>query len=144
MKNKDYRAFKLLPLVSLIAVIFPAHSQAIPEDPNVIPTIVVTGTRATGRLAADSVQPVDVITGEQLSNLGTTDLAGALNKVLASVSVPRPHNTVGSEAVRPLVMRGLAPDQVLVLVNGKRRNPGAFLNTGGALGRGTNPIDLAA
>jgi len=143
MTRKSTLALRALPL-SIASIFLPAHAQSSFEDTEVIPTVVVTGTRTAGRLAADSVQPVDVISSEQLENLGTSDLAGALNKLLASVSVPRPHNTVGSESVRPLVMRGLAPDQVLVLVNGKRRNQGAFLNTGGALGRGTNPIDLAA
>lgn len=144
MTRKTSLALRALPLLGIATIAIPAYSQLAVDDSDLMPTVVVTGTRATGRLAVDSLQPVDVIRADQLTNLGTTDLAGALNKLIASVSVPRPHNTVGSEAVRPLVMRGLAPDQVLVLVNGKRRTQGAFLNTGGALGRGTNPIDLAA
>lgn len=138
-------ALRAFPLLGLATLAVPFHSPALAaESADKLSTVVVTGTRVSGRQAADAVQPIDVISGEQLSSQGTSDLAGALNKLLASVSVPRPHNTVGGEAVRPLVMRGLAPDQALVLVNGKRRNGGAFLNTGGALGRGTNPIDLAA
>ncbi|MET0266771.1 MAG: TonB-dependent receptor [Duganella sp.] len=150
-------ALRVLPLLGVVAITTPFAAAApatvaveagaasgADAEVGAVAAIVVTGTRAGGRLADDTIQAVDVISSEQLASLGTADVAGALNRLLASVSVPRPHNTVGSEAVRPLVMRGLAPDQVLVLVNGKRRNQGAFLNTGGALGRGTNPTDLAA
>lgn len=146
MRKRSYAsALRALPLFGLSGLAFAVQAQTpTGATANALDTVVVTGTRATGKLASEALQPIDVITAEQLSSQGTADLAGALNKLLPSISVPRPHNTVGSEAVRPLVMRGLAPDQVLVLVNGKRRNGGAFLNTGGALGRGTNPTDLGA
>jgi iron complex outermembrane receptor protein len=121
-----------------------AQSSTTGAGPEVIDTVIVTGTRATGRVATESVSPVDVITADKLQSLGVSDLGVALSKLLPSISTPRPHNTVGSEAVKPVVLRGLAPDQVLVLIDGKRRNSGAFLNTGGALGRGTSPVDLGA
>ncbi|MCK9815381.1 TonB-dependent receptor [Pseudomonas sp. MAFF 302046] len=145
MRKEPFYTFALgaLPLLGLTELAF-AVQPGSETATTALDTVVVTGTRTTGTRASESLQPIDIITSEQLSSQGTADLAGALNKLLPSISVPRPHNTVGSEAVRPLVMRGLAPDQVLVLVNGKRRNNGAFLNTGGALGRGTNPTDLGA
>lgn len=136
-------ALGAIPLFALTDLAYAVQPQD-PTSISALDTVVVTGTRTTGTRASEALQPIDIITAEQLSSQGTADLAGALNKLLPSISVPRPHNTVGGEVVRPLVMRGLAPDQVLVLVNGKRRNAGAFLNTGGALGRGTNPVDLAA
>lgn len=121
-----------------------AGSQATADNPQVLDTVIVTGTRTAGRRALESVSPVDVISAEKLQSLGVSDVGVALSKLLPSFSTPRPHNTVGSEAVKPVVLRGLSPDQVLVLVDGKRRHGGAFLNTGGALGRGTSPVDLGA
>src|SRR5690606_35897197 len=61
-----------------------------------------------------------------------------------SLNFPRPAITDGTSAIRPAQLRGLAPDQVLVLVNGKRRHTTALLNVNGTQGRGSSPVDLNA
>ena len=71
-------------------------------------------------------------------------LATALSRALPSLNFPRPAITDGTDAVRPAQLRGLAPDQVLVLVNGKRRHTTALINLNGSQGRGSSPVDLNA
>ena len=113
------------------------------EDTTSVDEIVVTGTRAVGRSRLDSIAPVDVITNETLSRQGTgTELAAALAATAPSINFPRPAISDGSDHVRPATLRGLAPDQTLVLINGQRGHVGALINVNGALGRGSTAFDL--
>jgi iron complex outermembrane receptor protein len=114
------------------------------QDPGALDTIVVTGTRTSNRTLAESSSPIDVITPQALQATGTPELAAALSRTLPSLNFPRPAITDGTDAVRPAQLRGLAPDQVLVLVNGKRRHTTALINLNGSQGRGSSPADLNA
>ncbi|AZE05712.1 TonB-dependent receptor plug domain-containing protein [Pseudomonas chlororaphis] len=107
-------------------------------------TVIVTGTRAQERTASASLSPIDVIAGESLRSSGSSELATVLAKLIPSINFPRPSLVDGAELTRPAQLRGLSPDQVLVLVNGKRRHTSAFVNLGGAVGRGSAPADLNA
>ncbi|WP_097303948.1 TonB-dependent receptor plug domain-containing protein [Pseudomonas chlororaphis] len=117
------------------------------EDSNTaarLDTVIVTGTRAQERTASASLSPIDVISGESLRSSGSSELATVLAKLIPSINFPRPSLVDGAELTRPAQLRGLSPDQVLVLVNGKRRHTSAFVNLGGAVGRGSAPADLNA
>lgn len=107
-------------------------------------TVIVTGTRSTERTVSSSLQPIDVITPQQLQQTGATQLTAALARLVPSLNFPQPTTISGAEVARPVTLRGLSPDQVLVLIDGKRQHTGAFLNLGGAIGRGSNPVDLNA
>ncbi|AZC70261.1 TonB-dependent receptor plug domain-containing protein [Pseudomonas chlororaphis] len=107
-------------------------------------TVIVTGTRAQERTASASLSPIDVISGDSLRSSGSGELATVLAKLIPSINFPRPSLVDGAELTRPAQLRGLSPDQVLVLVNGKRRHTSAFVNLGGAVGRGSAPADLNA
>jgi len=107
-------------------------------------TVIVTGTRAQERTASASLSPIDVISGETLRSTGSDELGAVLARLIPSINFPRPGLVDGAELVRPAQLRGLSPDQVLVLVNGKRRHTSAFVNLGGAVGRGSAPADLNA
>ncbi len=108
-------------------------------------TIVVTGTRSLKRSKTDSLQPIDVISAKELSErTGSSELGTALAKIIPSINFPRPTVVDGTELVRPVQLKGLSPDQVLVLINGKRRHTAAFINLGGTVGRGSAPTDLNA
>jgi iron complex outermembrane recepter protein len=125
----------------------PALAQDPPaneEEGDTLETIVITGTRAANRTVAESASPIDVITPQALEATGTTELATALSRALPSLNFPRPAITDGTDAVRPAQLRGLAPDQVLVLVNGKRRHTTALINLNGSQGRGSSPVDMNA
>ncbi len=104
--------------------------------------IVVTGTRRTGRTVAESPVPIDVISGEQLQRSGLTETARLLRDLVPSLNFPQPSITDGTDAIRPATLRGLGPDQTLVLINGKRRHAGALLNLNGSVGRGSTAVDL--
>lgn len=106
--------------------------------------VVVTGTRRTNRTLAESESPVDVLSSRDLQRTGAADLASALGQLLPSLNFPRPSLTDASDAVRPAQLRGLSPDQTLVLVDGKRRHTSAVVNINGTQGRGSAPVDLNA
>jgi iron complex outermembrane recepter protein len=114
-----------------------AEGEATPQE-----QIIVTGTRRTDRTVADSPVPIDVIGGEQLAQQGYTDTNRILNQLVPSFNFPQPSITDGTDALRPATLRGLSPDQTLVLVNGKRRHPSALLNLNGSVGRGSAAVDL--
>ncbi len=104
--------------------------------------IVVTGTRAQGRSRLDSASPVDVLSGNALRQQGTTELGSALASIAPSIDFPRPSAVDGTDAIRPATLRGLSPDQTLVLINGVRANSSALLNINGSVGRGAAAVDL--
>jgi iron complex outermembrane receptor protein len=106
--------------------------------------VIVTGTRVADRTRLDTLAPVDVLTTENLSNHGTTELAQAMSTAAPSMDFPRPAITDGTDHVRPATLRGLAPDQTLVLVNSKRRHQSALVNVNGSIGRGSAAVDLNA
>lgn len=108
------------------------------------PQIIVTGTRRTDRTVADSPVPIDVIGGDQLAQSGYTETNKILNQLVPSFNFPQPSITDGTDALRPATLRGLSPDQTLVLVNGKRRHTSALLNLNGSVGRGSAAVDLNA
>ncbi|GAM98743.1 tonB-dependent receptor [alpha proteobacterium U9-1i] len=105
--------------------------------------IVVTGTRTAGRTRLDTIAPVDVISAEALTRDGAgTETAKALAEAVPSLSFPRPAISDGSDHARPATLRGLPPDQTLVLINGQRGHVGALVNVNSALGRGSTAFDL--
>ncbi len=137
-----------LRLAILIALAAPvAFAQTAPtsnDDRPELETVIVTGTRVTDRTVAESAAPIDIITPEALEATGTVELATALSRVLPSLNFPRPTISDATVAVRPAQLRGLAPDQVLILINGKRRHTTALININGTQGRGSSPVDLNA
>ncbi len=120
----------------------PALAQENGDEAKTLDTLIVTGTRVTDRTVAESTAPIDIITPEALRATGTTELATALSRAVPSLNFPRPAITDGTDAVRPAQLRGLSPDQVLVLVNGKRYHTTALINLNGSQGRGSSPVDL--
>ncbi len=135
------RAVLALSLVGSLGI--PVHAQQAGSEP-AIQSVVVTGTFAKNRRTLDTESPVDVISGKELQASGSTELATVLGRLVPSVNFPRPSGADASDAVRPAQLRGLSPDQVLVLVNGKRRHTSAVINVNGTLGRGSAPVDLNA
>lgn len=105
-------------------------------------TIIVTGSRSSNRTVANSPVPVDVIGADAINNSGQTETNKILNQLVPSFNFPQPSIADGSDALRPATLRGLSPDQTLVLVNGKRRHTAALLNINGTVGRGSAAVDL--
>jgi iron complex outermembrane receptor protein len=104
--------------------------------------IVVVGSRAAPRLRTDTSAPVDVLTGEALRDQGYDSLSRVLEALSPSFNYAPSVTSPSAEGTRPATLRGLTPDQVLVLVNGHRRHAVATINTNNGIGRGTVPVDL--
>ncbi|HCF25128.1 MAG TPA: hypothetical protein DER67_06315 [Novosphingobium sp.] len=136
--------FALLCSLSAFAVAMPAQAQDAPAEDEAGPTIIVTGTRAASRTVEKSPVPVDVLTSDAITEGGQVETNKILNKLVPSFNFPQPAIADGSDALRPATLRGLGPDQTLVLVNGKRRHVSALLNINGTVGRGSAAVDMNA
>ena len=104
---------------------------------------ITVGSRAAGAEAEKAV-PVDIITSRQIESLGTTETMQVLQALAPSFNFPRPTIADGTDSIRPATLRGLGPDQVLVLVNGKRRHQSALVHINGTIGRGSTGVDMNA
>jgi iron complex outermembrane receptor protein len=104
---------------------------------------ITVGSRAVNAEAEKAV-PVDIITHAQIESAPSTETNQIIQKVAPSFNFPRPTLSDGTDSVRPATLRGLGPDQVLVMVNGKRRHVAALVNVNGTVGRGSAGVDLNA
>jgi iron complex outermembrane receptor protein len=129
-------------LALAVASLFVAGAQAQEAALDNAATVVVTGTRVANRTALDTASPVDIISADTLKSSGTTEINQALSIALPSLNFPRPSLTDGTDTVRPAMLRGMAPDQTLVLVNGKRRHASSLVNLNGSIGRGSAAVDM--
>lgn len=106
--------------------------------------IIVLGTRSTERTVIQSTVPVDVISGVELEQFGYMQTTAIIRQLVPSFNSPKSSVTDGTDHVNPATLRGLGPDQVLVLVNGKRRHTSALVHLNGSVGRGATGVDLNA
>jgi iron complex outermembrane receptor protein len=105
----------------------------------------VIGSRSLSRTKTQTAVPVDVIPLEQVINdVGQIDLNQILNYVAPSFQSARQTVADGTDHVDPAQLRGLGTDQVLVLINGKRRHQSALVNVNGTVNRGQVSTDLSA
>ena len=107
--------------------------------------LIVTGTRASNRTDMESAVPVDVIDVSALSvTAPQTDVNQLLHATTPSFSSNTQTISDGTDHIDPAALRGLGPDQVLVLINGKRRHTTSLVNVNGTFGRGNVGTDLNA
>lgn len=138
---------RLAAAIAVALVATAAHAQDADRSAAAnLDQIVVTGTHAKDRTVLDSPVPIDVLTPEDLRSAGAVngELGQALATLLPSFNFPRQSNSGGSDHVRAAQLRGMSPDQVLVLVNGKRFHTSALVNSDTKIGRGTTPVDFNA
>ncbi len=105
--------------------------------------VIVTGTRVTGMTAADSAAPVTVIGSDALTKVGQPNLIQALAQITPSFSAEALGGDTGALTLSAR-LRGLNPNDTLVLVNGKRRHSTANLHvlSGQYQGAATSDLDL--
>lgn len=106
--------------------------------------VTTLGTRGEARSVIDAPVPIDVLSSAEIRATGRTETAQMIQSIAPSFNFPRTSIGDGTDHVRPATLRGLAPDQTLVLVNGKRRHNSALVNVNGFVGRGSAPVDLNA
>jgi len=118
-----------------------ASAAQVTSDSDTLNDVVVTGTRESNVKARDSVAPIDVISGAVLEQTGATDLRDALERTLPSLNHQSFSGDLGN-LTDSVQLRGLSPDHVLVLVNGKRRHTTASIYADGGPLQGSAPVDL--
>ena len=107
--------------------------------------VVLLGTRRVGRVKTETTAPVDVINvGQATAPTGRMDLTSVLNYAAPSLNYNKQSGSDGADHIDLATLRGLGPDQTLVLVNGKRRHQTAFVAVFGTRGRGNSGTDLNA
>jgi iron complex outermembrane receptor protein len=110
--------------------------------------IVVTGTRKVGLSPTETLSPVDMLSGELLSDQATFDLTEGLPKITPSLNTQRFPIADGTAFIRPVTLRNLSPDHTLVLMNGTRRHRSALVNLQlaplGTVNQGSQGVDFAA
>ncbi|PKB19155.1 iron complex outermembrane receptor protein [Novosphingobium kunmingense] len=138
------RSAALAASATATAMSFFLAVPAFAQDAEDQPAIVVTGTRQADRSAADTVAPVDVVSGAELTNTADSDVGNALRISVPSFNVSTQPISDAATLVRPANLRGLSPDNTLVLVNGKRMHRAsviAFL--GGGISDGSQGPDIS-
>jgi iron complex outermembrane recepter protein len=112
---------------------------------NVLGMVEVVGSRRPDRTAVESVVPVDIIEVSRLmTTLGQPDVNQMLQYVAPSFNSNKQSGADGADHIDPATLRGLGPDQTLVLINGKRRHQSSLINLFGSRGRGNTGTDLNA
>lgn len=105
----------------------------------------VVGTRRANRSAPNTPVAVDLVdVSEASARSGQLDLNQLLQYVAPSFNANRQSGADGADHVDPASLRGLGPDQTLVLINGKRRHQSSLINIFGSRGRGNTGTDLNA
>ena len=131
--------------ISLLAPMGFAPAAFSQEADEIVEEIVTIGSRRPARSVSDSLVPVDVITGDELQNMGFADMDEMLKTAIPSYNVSRNAISDAATLVRPATLRGLPPDNSLVLVNGKRRHrSGVIAELGGSLAAGSQGADISA
>ena len=104
--------------------------------------VIVIGSRSAPRTQLETAVPVDVIGARQLSTSAQSNVSQILQYAAPSFHSTPQTISDGTDHIDPAALRGLGPDQTLVLVNGKRRHTSSLLNVNGTVGRGTVGTDL--
>jgi iron complex outermembrane receptor protein len=136
-------ALMITAAIAALAISAPVHAQDEGEGESV-EFIRIIGSRAPGRTAMDTPVPVDVFTREDLERTGVRETAALLQRIAPSFNESTSTISDGTDILRPAALRGLGPDQTLVLINGKRRHASALVHVNGSVSRGTAGVDLNA
>lgn len=120
------------------------ESEREADDSTLLDELVVVGSRRDPRSAADTVAPVDVISGADMANQAPSDVADMLRIVVPSYNVNTQPISDAATIIRPANLRGLSPDNTLVLLNGKRRHRASVISfLGGGIADGAHGPDVS-
>src|SRR4051812_5645739 len=140
--DKNFRHTLLASAV--LAACAPAVAQQADDDAAIAGKVVVVGSRTAPKSALDTAVPVALIGQKELQSTGTAELGKALQALDPSFNFSSTFISDGTDIIRPATLRGLGPDQMLVLVNGKRRHQQALVNVQQTIGRGSAGTDINA
>ncbi|MNK85669.1 Colicin I receptor precursor [compost metagenome] len=120
----------------------PVGARADQADATEVGEVIVTGVRGTPRTAIESPTPIDVFNSEQLTQGAQTGVFESIRYLVPSFNLPSRAGGGSSTVIATGSLRGLNPDQTLVLVNGKRRHRTALINSVSTLYNGSVGVDL--
>ena len=138
MKNSRRR----IAQSAAISAILVATAGAAAAQTTDVQELVVTGTRGAPRTVIDSPTPIDVLNGAELEKTGRAGAFASLQTLVPSFNLPARAGGGISTVISTGGLRGLNPDQTLVLVNGKRRHKTSLINSVSSLYNGSVPADL--
>lgn len=139
--NKKTLPQRALLASALMAALAPASAQ---ETDSNMSQVVVLGSRTQAKTALDTAVPVGLINSKDIQSAGTLELGKVLQDLDPSFNFTSTFVSDGTDIIRPATLRGLGPDQLLVLINGKRRHQQALVNVQQTIGRGSAGTDINA
>src|SRR6185437_1379450 len=119
-----------------------SQSTVVASNQDASETIIVTGSRGKERTVTSSPTPIDVLKGAAIEQAGQGSVLAALDTLIPSFIEPAIPGGSTATVIHTGGLRGLNPDQTLILVNGKRRHKTALINAASSLYNGSVPIDL--
>ncbi len=140
--NRKFWMASTAVALSLTAPAFPQSTDTAAQVAEEQPEITVIGSRGKARTDVDRPVPVDVVSTEELKATGQTDLGQQVQFTSPSFNSAKYGVNGATNFADPASLRGLAPDQVLLLINGHRRHQFSALNLNVSPGLGTVVSDL--
>ncbi|UVW29058.1 TonB-dependent siderophore receptor [Massilia sp. H6] len=135
---------RVLLATALVSAMASAFAQEAATDTTEMSKVVVLGSRTQAKTALDTAVPVGLISAKDLQSAGSLELGKVLQDLDPSFNFTTTFISDGTDIIRPATLRGLGPDQLLVLVNGKRRHQQALVNVQQTIGRGSAGTDINA
>ncbi len=119
--------------------------DVIMSEGEALSTITIVGSRSPKRTAVDTPVAIDVINMQDVvTQSGKIEINELLQYAAPSFNANKQSGSDGADHIDPATLRGLGPDQTLVLINGKRRHSSSLINIFGTRGRGNSGTDLNA
>ena len=113
-------------------------------DQETLEELTVVGSRTIARSSLETISPVDNLSRQDLEATAHIETGRAIQKLTPSFNFPSTSIADGTDSLKPATLRGLGPDQTLVLVDGLRRHKSALLHVNSSVGRGTAGTDMNA
>ena len=145
--NSSKRSFvcTVATVATVLAGLGTAPAIAAEGDADELEEVTVIGTRRAAGSASDTPAPVDIITGADFTRAAGSDVQDLLRTAVPSYNVNAQPISDAATVSRPANLRGLSPDNTLVLVNGKRRHRGSVISfLGGGISDGAQGVDISA
>ena len=140
MKKQSLR--RALLASSIMAAFAPAQAQTQETEPTA--QVIVLGSRTQAKTTLDTAVPVGLVNLKDMQSTGMQELGKVLQDLDPSFNFSTTFISDGTDIIRPATLRGLGPDQLLVLINGKRRHQQALVNVQQTIGRGSAGTDINA
>ena len=142
--NLNFKKLEMRKFTFSVLLLSAFYAQAQEVTEKNIDDVILVGNRNTNRTKTNTPVPVDVISVQKIQQSSPqTTVQDLLNYVIPSFNSVRQSASDGTEHIDPVTLRGLGPDQVLVLVNGKRRHTTSLVNYQNTVGNGSVGTDLS-